>query len=92
MEKCTFCIQKIMEAKSDAVRDGKQFKGSDVVTACQQACPTNAITFGDTNDPESKVAKLRDHNLSYHVLEELNVKPNVTYIAKLRNVDSETGV
>jgi len=92
MEKCTFCIQKIMDTKSEAVRDGKQFKGSDVVTACQQACPTNAITFGDTNDPESKVAKLRDHNLSYHVLEELNIKPNVTYIAKLRNIDSETGI
>jgi molybdopterin-containing oxidoreductase family iron-sulfur binding subunit len=92
MEKCTFCIQRIMETKSDAVRDGKSFKGSDVVTACQQACPTNAITFGDTNDPESKVAKLRDHNLSYHVLEELNIKPNVTYIAKLRNIDSEAGV
>jgi molybdopterin-containing oxidoreductase family iron-sulfur binding subunit len=81
-----------METKSDAVRDGKPFKGNDVVTACQQACPTNAITFGDTNDPESKVAKLRDHNLSYHVLEELNIKPNVTYIAKLRNIDSEAGV
>jgi molybdopterin-containing oxidoreductase family iron-sulfur binding subunit len=92
MEKCTFCIQKIMETKSDALRDGKKFKGSDVVTACQQACPTNAITFGDTNDPDSKVAKLRDHNLSYHVLEELNIKPNVTYIAKLRNIDSEAGV
>jgi len=92
MEKCTFCIQRIMEAKSDAVRDGKQLKGSDVVTACQQACPTNAITFGDTNDTESKIAKLRDHNLSYHVLEELNIKPNVTYIAKLRNNDSEEGV
>ncbi|MCL6097851.1 MAG: TAT-variant-translocated molybdopterin oxidoreductase [Bacteroidetes bacterium] len=89
MEKCTFCIQRIMEARSNAIRDNKPLKGSDIVTACQQACPTNAITFGDANDPTSLVAKLRDHNLSYHVLEELNVKPNVTYIAKLRNTHSE---
>ncbi len=89
MEKCTFCVQKIMEARSNAIRDGKELKGSDVVTACQQACPTNAITFGDANDPASQIAKLRKHNLSYHVLEELNVKPNVTYIAKLRNTHSE---
>ncbi len=89
MEKCTFCIQRIMEARSNAIRDNEPLKGSDIVTACQQACPTNAITFGDANDPTSPVAKLRDHNLSYHVLEELNVKPNVTYIAKLRNTHSE---
>ncbi len=89
MEKCTFCVQKIMEARSNAIRDGKELKGSDVVTACQQACPTTAIAFGDSNDPGSPVAKLRNHDLSYHVLEELNVKPNVTYIAKLRNTHSE---
>lgn len=89
MEKCTFCVQRIMEARSNAIRDGQTLKGSDIVTACQQACPTNAITFGDANDPQSSVAKLRNHNLSYHVLEELNIKPNVTYIAKLRNTHSE---
>jgi len=63
--------------------------GENIVTACQQACPANAIVFGDANDPNSAVAKLREHNLSYHVLEELNIKPNVTYIAKLRNTHSE---
>jgi MoCo/4Fe-4S cofactor protein with predicted Tat translocation signal len=89
MEKCSFCIQRIMEARSNAIRENKPLKGSDIVTACQQACPTQAITFGDANDPESPVAKLREHNLSYHVLEELNIKPNVTYIAKLRNTHSE---
>ncbi|PKL81904.1 MAG: molybdopterin oxidoreductase, partial [Ignavibacteriae bacterium HGW-Ignavibacteriae-3] len=89
MEKCTFCVHKIMEARSKAIRDGKELQGSDIVTACQQACPTTAITFGDANDPSSAIAKLREHNLSYHVLEELNVKPNVTYIAKLRNTHSE---
>ena len=89
MEKCSFCIQRIMEARSDAIKDGRPLKGSDVTTACQQACPTSAIVFGDANDPDSQVSKMRDHNLSYHVLEELNVKPNVTYVAKLRNTHSE---
>jgi molybdopterin-containing oxidoreductase family iron-sulfur binding subunit len=89
MEKCTFCVQRIMEARSDAIKEGRALKGTDVVTACQQACPSNAIVFGDANDKESHVAKLRNHNLAYHVLEELNVKPNVTYIAKLRNTHSE---
>ncbi len=89
MEKCTFCVQRIMEARSNAIRDGKTVSGSDIVTACQQACPATAITFGDANDPSSPIAKLREHNLSYHVLETTNVKPNVTYIAKLRNTHSE---
>lgn len=89
MEKCTFCIQRIMEARSLAIREGRELKGSDVKTACQQACPSNAIIFGDMHDVNSEISKLRNHNLSYHVLEELNVKPNVTYIAKLRNTHSE---
>ena len=89
MEKCTFCVQKIMEARSDAIRDGRTLKGTDVVTACQQACPANAIVFGDANDSKSEISKFRNHKLAYHVLEELNIKPNVTYIAKLRNIDSE---
>jgi molybdopterin-containing oxidoreductase family iron-sulfur binding subunit len=89
MEKCTFCVQRIMDARSIAIKEGRALKGEDVVTACQSACPTNAIVFGDANDKNSAVAKLRDHKLAYHVLEELNVKPNVTYIAKLRNIHSE---
>lgn len=89
MEKCTFCVQRIMEARSDAIAEGRELKGTDVTTACQQACPTNAIVFGDANDPESRISKLREHTLAYHVLEELNIKPNVTYIAKLRNTHPE---
>lgn len=89
MEKCTFCIQRIMEVKANATRDGRPFIGSEVKTACQEACPTSAITFGDSNDKESAIAKIRDHDLGYHVLDVLNVKPNVTYVAKLRNVISE---
>ncbi len=89
MEKCTFCIQRIMEARQHAIEDNRELKGSDVVTACQQACPSEAIVFGDMNDKNSLISKYRTHELGYHVLEEINVRPNVTYIAKLRNV-SET--
>ncbi len=89
MEKCTFCIQRIMEAREDAIREGKTFDGSGVVTACQQACPSNAIEFGNMLDKNSKISSLRNHKLAYYVLEETNVKPNVTYIAKLRNINSE---
>ena len=87
MEKCTFCIQRIAEAKEDATRE--QLKGSDVTTACQDACSTNAIKFGDINNKEEEFYKYRNHELGYYVLEELNIKPNVTYIAKLRNTHSE---
>jgi MoCo/4Fe-4S cofactor protein with predicted Tat translocation signal len=89
MEKCTFCVQKIMDARSEAIREGREIEPNEVVTACQQACPSNAIVFGDSNNPESEVSKYRKHNLGYHVLEELNVRPNVTYLAKLRNTHSE---
>ncbi len=89
MEKCTFCIQRIMQAREDAIEQGRPLRGSDVVTACQSACPTDAIVFGDTNDPNSSVSKYREHNLAYHVLDEINTRPNVTYLAKLRNTNSE---
>jgi len=89
MEKCTFCVQRIMEARQHATEQGVEFAGKDVQTACQQACPAQAIVFGNTNDPQSAVARLREHPLGYHVLEELNVRPNVTYLARLRNIHSE---
>ncbi len=89
MEKCTFCIQRIMNARSDAIAEGREVKGSDVKTACQEACSTNAIKFGDTNDKNGEFFKYRNHELGYYVLAELNVRPNVTYIAKLRNTHKE---
>jgi molybdopterin-containing oxidoreductase family iron-sulfur binding subunit len=89
MEKCTFCIQRIMEARQHAIEQGKDLKGSDVKTACQEACPATAIVFGDMNDQHSEISKYRNHSLGYHVLEELNVRPNVTYLAKLRNIVGE---
>ncbi len=89
MEKCTFCVQKISEEREDAIREGRQIKGDNVVPACQQSCPADAIVFGDANDPESKISQYRKHQLGYGVLQTLNVKPNVTYLAKLRNTHSE---
>ncbi len=85
MEKCTFCIQRVSEARASAIAQGREVRGTDVKTACQEACPASAITFGSSNEPESELYYWRNHKLGYHVLEELNVKPNVTYIAKLRN-------
>jgi molybdopterin-containing oxidoreductase family iron-sulfur binding subunit len=89
MEKCSFCIQRIMDARSEATAEGKKFIGDGVITACQQACPSQAIEFGNYNKKSTKIAERREHNLGYHVLHELNVRPNVTYLAKLRNTRSE---
>lgn len=89
MEKCTFCIQRIMDAREDAAEQGIQFNGAGVKTACQVACPAEAITFGNINDPETDVSKNREHELGYHVLRELNARPNITYLAKLRNTYPE---
>ena len=86
MEKCDFCTSRIADARALATKEGRQFTGADVTTACQEACPANAIYFGDANDPNSAVSKLRNHDLGYHVLEVLDVKPNVTYVAKLNNI------
>ena len=78
-----------MLARQQAINEGRPLKGSDVKTACQVACPSEAIIFGDLNDPESEVSKYRDHVLGYKVLKELNTRPNVTYIAKLKNTHTE---
>ena len=89
MEKCTFCVHRIADGRAEATRNGKTFDGSGITTACQDACGSNAIVFGNVNDPASDIAKMRKHELGYVVLEELNIKPNVTYIAKLRNTSEE---
>lgn len=89
MEKCTFCVHRIAEGRAEATKNGKTFDGSGITTACQDACGSNAIVFGNVNDPNSEIAKMQKHELGYVVLEELNIKPNVTYIAKLRNTSEE---
>jgi molybdopterin-containing oxidoreductase family iron-sulfur binding subunit len=92
MEKCTYCTQRIEEAKIAAKRAGKDRKAlpdGAVTPACAQACPTQAITFGNINDLESKVAKLKMSERNYEMLQELNVRPRTTYLARVRNVNEE---
>ena len=86
MEKCTFCVQRINEAKYHAKNEGREtLKDGEVQTACQQSCPAEAITFGNVNDPESNVSKSRSSERGYLVLRDLNTRPMVTYLAKIRN-------
>ena len=87
MEKCTFCVQRIREAEIAAGRSGRELVGSDVTTACQQACPTNAIVFGSLTEPESEVVRRRGEPRSYAALNELGTEPRVRYLARVRNVN-----
>jgi len=87
MEKCSMCQQRLQAGKLAAKKAGTPLKDGSIKTACQQACPTNAITFGDVNDDKSEVAKLRQDDKNYFLLEELGVKPTVSYTVKVRNVD-----
>jgi molybdopterin-containing oxidoreductase family iron-sulfur binding subunit len=90
MEKCTFCVQRINAVKFEAQNANEPVPDGAVQTACQQACPAQAIVFGDVNDPESRIAKLRKAGRAFHVLEELNTRPNVAYLARVRNPALET--
>lgn len=85
MEKCTFCVQRIQEAKIEAKRRGEKVSDGTVQTACQQSCPAQAIYFGDLNDPNSQVSKMMANPRRYRVLEELNVRPSVGYLTIVRN-------
>jgi molybdopterin-containing oxidoreductase family iron-sulfur binding subunit len=85
MEKCTFCVQRIRDGKERAKELGKSVADGDVLTACQQTCPADAIVFGDLNDPESKVSKMASEPRGYRVIELLNTKPAITYLTKIRN-------
>jgi molybdopterin-containing oxidoreductase family iron-sulfur binding subunit len=85
MEKCTYCVQRISAARVASDRDNRPIADGEVVTACQQACPTNAIVFGDLNTAGSQVAKLKAQDLNYGLLEDLNTKPRTSYMPRVRN-------
>ena len=89
MEKCTYCVQRIAAARIEAQKDGRAIIDGEVVTACQSACPTGAIIFGDMNDPLSKIAKSKKDRRNYNLLNELNTQPRTTYLAGLKNQNKE---
>jgi molybdopterin-containing oxidoreductase family iron-sulfur binding subunit len=89
MEKCTYCTQRISAARIEAEKGARKIADGEILTACQAACPTNAIVFGDLNDKESKVAKLKADHRNYILLNELNTQPRTTYLAGLRNQNKE---
>ncbi|OGS01509.1 MAG: hypothetical protein A2V88_03165 [Elusimicrobia bacterium RBG_16_66_12] len=91
MEKCTFCIQRIQEAKFEAKGQGRAVRDGDIRPACAQSCPAQAIVFGDVNDPKSRVSQLRKDPRHYRVLAELNVEPSVGYMVKVRGRTAGAG-
>jgi molybdopterin-containing oxidoreductase family iron-sulfur binding subunit len=87
MEKCSFCVQRINQARAEAAREQRAIREGEVITACMQACPTGAIVFGDLNDGGSKVAMLRKVPWKFPVLADLNTRPRIRYLAKLWNLN-----
>ena len=85
MEKCSMCVQRIEEARATSKREGRTLADGDIATACQQSCPAQAITFGDANDPKSALVARRAEGRAYTILEEINVKPQVTYMTRIKN-------
>jgi molybdopterin-containing oxidoreductase family iron-sulfur binding subunit len=89
MEKCTYCVQRINAARITAEKDGRRVRDGEVMTACQAACPTSAIAFGDLSDSGSAVRRRKDSPLDYALLGELGTRPRTTYVAELRNPNPE---
>ena len=89
MEKCSYCVQRIQAAKIDAEKQDRLLRTDEIATACQAACPTEALVFGDINDPKSRVARLKAQERNYALLSDLNTRPRTTYLARVRNPNPE---
>jgi molybdopterin-containing oxidoreductase family iron-sulfur binding subunit len=89
MEKCTYCVQRIERARARAKLEDRPIRDGEIVTACQQACPAEAIVFGNINDPDSRVTKLKADSRNYALLAELNTRPRTTYLAGVTNPNPE---
>jgi Fe-S-cluster-containing dehydrogenase component len=89
MEKCTYCVQRITQHRIDSEREDRKIQDGELQTACQQSCPANAITFGNINDPNSRVSKLKANARNYSLLADLNTRPRTTYLAEIRNPNPE---
>jgi molybdopterin-containing oxidoreductase family iron-sulfur binding subunit len=91
MEKCTFCVQRIQNTKIKAKNAKRAIADGEIKTACQETCASNAIVFGDLNDATSEVSKLQSSPRAYKLLEELNDRPRVSYLARIKNPNPELG-
>jgi molybdopterin-containing oxidoreductase family iron-sulfur binding subunit len=89
MEKCNYCLQRIVAGKIEAQVAGREIGDGEVRTACQQVCPTNAITFGDISDPKSQVTARKAQGRNYALLEEVNTRPRTTYLARIAPEDAD---